>query len=137
MGYQESLFYIRPQRQFDKMIRAYEKAEQAGFYKISGAKPLSVIALKKPLGDIPAGTKLLWVCGDRSFHTPAGVFGGELHTIGKIEVIPVENLFDGPEDSRLSGIDLDSPQTSENKYLRRYSADHYAFRIRHDREPER
>ena len=88
MGYQESLFYIRPQRHFDKMVRAYEKAEYAGYYEVAGAKPRSVIVLKKPLGELPAGTKLLWVCGDRSFHSPAGMFGGQFHTGGKIEVIP-------------------------------------------------
>ena len=50
MGYQESLFYIKPQSQFDKMVRAYEKAEITGYYEIAGAKPRSVIVLKKPLG---------------------------------------------------------------------------------------
>ena len=94
MGYQESLFYIKPQRHFDKMVRAYEKAEFTGYYGVAGAKPRSVVVLKKPLGELPAGTKLLWVCGDRSFHSPAGVFGGQLHTGGKIEVIPVEKLFE-------------------------------------------
>ena len=43
MGYQESLFYIKPQRHFDKMVRAYEKAEYAGYYEVAGAKPRSVI----------------------------------------------------------------------------------------------
>ena len=134
MGYQESLFYIRPQRHVDKMVRAYEKAEYAGYYEVAGAKPRSVIVLKQPAGELPAGTRLLWVCGDRSFHSPAGAFGGQLHTGGKIDVIPVEKLFDGPEDPRLSNIDLDSPQTTENDYLKRYSADHYAYRIKYDRE---
>ena len=50
MGYQESLFYIRPQRHFDKMVRAYEKAEYAGYYEVAGAKPRSVIVLKQPAG---------------------------------------------------------------------------------------
>lgn len=134
MGYQESLFYIKPQRHFDKMVRAYEKAEFAGFYEVAGAKPLSVIVLKKPIGELPTGAKLLWVCGDRSFHSPAGVFGGQLHSSGKIEVIPVEKLFDNPDDYRLSGIDFDSSQMSENDYLKRFSADNYAYRIRYDRE---
>ena len=117
MGYQESLFYIKPQRHFDKMVRAYEKAEFTGYYEVVGAKPRSVVVLKKPLGELPAGTKLLWVCGDRSFHSPAGVFGGQLHTGGKIEIIPVEKIFESLEDQRLSGIDLDSAQTTENDYL--------------------
>ena len=92
------------------------------------------MVLKKPLGELPAGTKLLWVCGDRSFHSPAGVFGGQLHTGGKIEIIPVEKIFESLEDQRLSGIDLDSAQTTENDYLKRYSADHYADRIKNDME---
>ena len=29
MGYQESWFYMEPQRKFDKLIRAYERAESA------------------------------------------------------------------------------------------------------------
>lgn len=32
MGYQESWLYIEPQRKFEKLIRAYEKAEQSGYY---------------------------------------------------------------------------------------------------------
>ena len=56
MGYQESLFYIKPQRHFDKMVRAYEKAEYAGYYEVAGAKPRSVIVLKQPAGELPAGT---------------------------------------------------------------------------------
>lgn len=30
MGYQESFLYIEPQWKFEKLIRTYEKAEQAG-----------------------------------------------------------------------------------------------------------
>ena len=59
MGYQESWLYIEPQRKFEKLIRAYEKAEQSGYYEVAGAKPRSVIVLKQPFGDIPAGKKLL------------------------------------------------------------------------------
>lgn len=46
MGYQESWLYIEPQRKFEKLIRAYEKAEQSGYYEVAGAKPRSVIVLK-------------------------------------------------------------------------------------------
>ena len=77
MGYQESWLYIEPQRKFEKLIRAYEKAEQSGYYNVAGAEPRSVIVLKQPFGDIPAGKKLLWVCGDRGFHCAAGIFGGD------------------------------------------------------------
>ena len=71
MGYQESWFYIEPQHKFKKLIQAYEKAEQSGYYEVAGAEPHSVIVLKQPFGDIPAGKKLLWVCGDRGFHCAA------------------------------------------------------------------
>ena len=50
MGYQESWLYIEPQRKFEKLIRAYEKAEQSGYYEVAGAKPRSVIVLKQPFG---------------------------------------------------------------------------------------
>ena len=46
MGYQESWLYIEPQRKFEKLIRAYEKAEQSGYYEVAGAEPRSVIVLK-------------------------------------------------------------------------------------------
>ena len=89
MGYQESWLYIEPQHKFKKLIQAYEKAEQSGYYEVAGAEPHSVIVLKQPFGDIPAGKKLLWVCGDRGFHCAAGVFGGELKCSGRLRVIPV------------------------------------------------
>ena len=76
MGYQESWLYIEPQRKFEKLIRAYEKAEQSGYYEVAGAKPRSVIVLKQPFGDIPAGKKLLWVCGDGAFTVPRGYSAG-------------------------------------------------------------
>ena len=67
MGYQESFLYIEPQWKFEELIRTYEKAEQAGYYRVAGAEPRSVVVLKQPLGSIPAGKRLLWVCGDRDF----------------------------------------------------------------------
>ena len=36
------------------MVRAYEKAEYAGYYEVAGAKPRSVIVLKQPAGELPA-----------------------------------------------------------------------------------
>ena len=55
MGYQESWLYIEPQHKFKKLIQAYEKAEQSGYYEVAGAEPHSGIGLKQPFGDIPAG----------------------------------------------------------------------------------
>ena len=54
MGYQESWVYIEPQWNFKNLIRAYEQAEAAGYYKLFGAEPLSVIILKRSFGKIPA-----------------------------------------------------------------------------------
>ena len=103
MGYQESWLYIEPQRKFEKLIRAYEKAEQSGYYE---------------------------VCGDRGFHCAAGVFGGELKCSGRLRVIPVEEVLDGTDDPRMEGLDLDSPAPSENAYMKRYSVANYAHRMR-------
>lgn len=133
MGYQESWFYIEPQWKFEKLIRTYEKAEQTGYYRVAGAEPRSVVVLKQPLGDIPAGKRLLWVCGDRGFHCVAGVFGGELKCRAKLRVIPIEEVLD-PDDRRLEGLNLDSAAPSENDYMRRYSVQNYAYRMRTGRE---
>lgn len=130
MGYQESWLYVEPQRHFNKLIRAYEKAEQSGYYKVAGAEPRSVVVLKQPFGNLPAGTKLLWVCGDRCFHTLSGIFGGHLRCGGKFKRYPVESVMDGPADHRLDQINLDSARSSENEYLKRYSAANYAHRLR-------
>lgn len=88
MGYQESWLYVEPQRQFNKLIRAYEKAEQEGYYEVAGAQPRSVVVLKQSIGGIPAGAKVLWVCGDRCFHTLGGIFGGKLRCMGRFKLIP-------------------------------------------------
>ena len=130
MGYQESWAHIQPQHKFKKLIQAYEKAEQTGYYKVAGAEPRSVIVLKQPFGELPAGTKLLWVCGDRDWHTVGGIFGGNLHCFGKVDFIPVETVLDGENDKRLKGIDLDSNVPTENEYMKRYSVANYAYKMR-------
>lgn len=106
MGYQESWLYIKPQRKFEKLIRAYEKAEQSGYYESAGAEPCSVVILKRPFGSIPAGKKLLWVCGDRGFHCAAGVFGGSLNCFGRLRVIPVEEVLNSIDDPPHEGVGL-------------------------------
>ena len=130
MGYQESWVHIQPQHKFKKLIQAYEKAEQTGYYKVAGAEPRSVIVLKQPFGELPAGTKLLWVCGDRGWHTVGGIFGGNLYCFGKVYFIPVETVLDGENDKRLKGIDLDSNVPTENEYMKRYSVANYAYKMR-------
>ncbi len=97
---------------------------------MAGAEPRSVVVLKQPLGSIPAGKRLLWVCGDRGIsQRVGGVFGGEWKSRARVRVIPVEEVL-RPDDYRLEGIDLDSAAPSENAYMRRYSVEHYAHRMR-------
>lgn len=129
MGYQESLVYIQPQSKFRKLMQAYEKAELSGYYHVAGAAPRTVIVLRRQIGELPAGTKLLWVCGDRCFHNVTGIFGGKLQTGGKIQIIPADTLF-APDDEQLKGIDFESPVPSENAFMKRYSAENFAFRMR-------
>ena len=63
----------------------------------------------------------------------AGVFGGELKSRAKLRVIPIEEVLD-PDDRRLEGLDFDSAAPSENDYMRRYSVQNYAYRMRTGRE---
>lgn len=130
MGYKESWVYIEPQRHFGKLIRAYDKAEQSGYYKVAGAEPRSVIILKQSFGSLPAGTRLLWVCGDCGFHNISGIFGGNLHYKGRLQIIPLESVLEGTADCRIEGIDLNGFHSSENKYMKRFSAANYAHRMR-------
>lgn len=140
MGYQESLVCIRPQRMFDAMVRKCEQAFQDGYYKLLGAEPESVITLKQPLGGMPPGTKLLWVCGDRGFHNETGILNGRLKAVGlyRLNVIPAERLFSCDSDEKLRGIKLDADsKSSENAYLRRDSFQNYAQRMHGREEMER
>lgn len=133
MGYQESWLYVQPQGCFPKLLRAYEKTAQSDYYRIMEIEPMSVIILKRSFGDVPKGTKILWVCGDRGFHNLNGVFDGNLKTRAKVRFIPVERVLD-PEDSRLNGIDLNSQMPSENAYMKRYSVKGYAEKLKMERE---
>lgn len=134
MGYQESWLVVQPQWCFPKLIRAYEQAARSGYYRTASVEPLSIVLLKQPFGELPKGTKILWVCGDRCFHTPTGVFDGNLKTAAKLRFIPVEQVLD-LQDGRLGGIDLSSRMPSENAYMKRYHIRDYAGKL--NLEPER
>lgn len=97
--------------------------------KLFGAEPLSVIILKRSFGKIPAGKKLLWVCGDRCFHNVSGIFGRNLNILGKLQVIPIEAVLD-MNDSRLDGIHFENSTPSENPYMKRYSVVDYVHRMK-------
>ena len=129
MGYQEAWLYMESNRKFKKLIRAYEKADQAGYYDIAQAAPLSVLVLKQPMADILAGTKILWAAGERSFLTAGGLFGGHLEECRGLRICAAESVL-SPDDPRLDGIDLDSTVPTENAYMRRYSVENYAHRLR-------
>lgn len=140
MGYQESLVYLTPQRQFDKMVRKCGKVKQSGYYDVLGAVPLSVVTLKQGLNGMPKGTKLLWVCGDRCFHTESGVFDGKLGINGeyKLKFIPVENIFDFSESYRLNRISFgarDAP--TSNEYIKRESFSLYLSNLKCRENEER
>ena len=136
MGYQESWLVVQPQWCFPKLIRAYEQAARSGYYRTASVEPLSIVVLKQPFGELPKGTKILWVCGDRCFHTPSGVFDGNLKTAAKLRFIPVEQVLD-LQDRRLEGIDLSSQMPSENAYMKRFCVKDYAARMRMQKEKSR
>lgn len=136
MGYQESWLVVQPQWCFTKLIRAYDQAARSGYYRTASVEPLSVVVLKQPFGEIPKGTKILWVCGDRGFHTPSGVFGGNLKTAAKLQFIPVEQMLD-MRDGRFAGIDLGSRMPSENAYMKRFCVQDYVERMRGKNEKSR
>lgn len=136
MGYQESWLVVQPQWCFTKLIRAYDQAAHSGYYRTASVESLSVVVLKQPFGELPKGTKILWVCGDRGFHTPSGVFGGNLKTAAKLRFIPVEQVLD-LQDRRLEGIDLSGQMPSENAYMKRFCVKDYAARMRMQKEKSR
>ena len=128
MGYQESLLHIRPQWLFDAMIRAYEQTAASGYYAVMGAEPVTVIELKKSVMGYPKGTKLLWVCGDRCFHSESGVFDQTKITdfpFYRLTFTSVEYALAQTLDNVLEGIDLNTDEPSENEYLSRWSVRKY------------
>lgn len=105
----------------------------SGFYDNPGAaEPRSVVVLKKAFGEIPAGTKVLWVAGDREQHNTEGLFGGLLPADVKVHIIPIEDIVreDSPE---VAGIDFETEEVSENEYMKRYDIS----QIKAAKEPER
>lgn len=133
MGYQESWFHITPQSKFNEMVRIAARMEKEGRYARLDTYPTDVVTLKEPLGGVPAGDKVLWVCGERCFQTvdailerapPAGLFQR-----CEVRVIPIEEVLTGDEDPRIAGIVLNDPRPSENASMRRQSFEQYAQRL--------
>lgn len=132
MGYQESFYYIRPQSQFDRMIRTCAQREKEGRYRCIDTYPCSVLTLKTPFGELPAGTRLLWVAGQRCFQRVAEPilgehFNGIFHRCA-VSIIPAERVLTTPMDARLEGIDLNG-DVGENAYLKHQSFQGYAAKL--------
>lgn len=134
MGYQETWLYIRPQYHFDSLKSAYARAKLSGYYDDftrTLAEPLSIATLKQPFGHLSAGTKILWVCGERAGHSAGHIFGEEAKTLPlfkRLEIISVETVLE-QDDKRLNGIDFSSDAPTENAYIRRESAAAFARQL--------
>lgn len=127
MGYQESWYYLKPQSQFNKMVRRCDALRRSGRYEDLDTRPLSVITLKIPFGNIPADSKLLWVCGERCFQrSPSTMLGeGFVNPFRRVRIIPVEAIMQW-DDSRMDGIFLEAQSPTENAYIKHESFDSYA-----------
>ena len=129
-----SLILFEPQKKFKNVVKAYSKLDKLRYYELTDIEPESVIVLKQPIGELPAGAKLLMVSGAPEFHTVGGVFAGYLKCWGKwsVKFIPVEEVLNG---DNMEGIEFCTPVFSENEYMKRYGWRHYALRLlqRHDR----
>lgn len=126
MGYQESWLVLHP-TDFDNALSAFIKTVESGYYSHAGAEPSSVIALKQPFGDLPEGTRIIWICGDRCYHHVDGIFNRNLRC--SMRIIPIEEIMDGPDDPRLKGIDFNSVLPTENDYMVRFDAESYTRQI--------
>jgi hypothetical protein len=124
MGYQESLVAVRPPEYFHRVVKLCEKQRQSGFYdqNLCTVEVRSVIVLKQRLGAFPAGTKLLWVTGDRCFHRFEGLLDQDKqisYSHIKLKFVPIERLIHAPD---TTGIDFgDNAPPSENTLFKRYS----------------
>jgi len=125
VGYQESLVVARFPTTMNTLMKAYQKAKASDFYSNPcTAIPVNVVAFKQSIGEMKAGTKAIWVVGDRCFHHTSTLFGGNAGILS-CKFIPIERVF-FPGDEKLRGIDLDSVVTTSNKFLTCYSIDAYA-----------
>lgn len=128
MGYQESLVVARFPTTMNTLMKAYQKANAADFYSNPcTAIPVNVVAFKQPIGEIKAGTKAIWIVGDRDFHHATTLFGNNAGVLS-CKFVPVESVF-SPGDEKLRGIDLDSSVTTSNEFLTCYPIAAYAKKM--------
>lgn len=69
MGYQECWVTVYPSSRFNKVVAECARLKKTGFYENSpcAVEPLSVVVMKQDIGTFSAGTKVLWVAGERCF----------------------------------------------------------------------
>ena len=133
MGYQESLVVARFPTTTKALMKAYQKANANDFYSDPcAATPVNVVVFKQPIGEMKAGTKAVWVVGDREFHHAGTLFG---EYVGNLfcRFVPVESVFH-PGDEKLHGIDLDSNVTTSNEFLTCYPIAEYAKKLAKNQE---
>ena len=127
MGYQESLVVVRPHQYLHSLVLSCEQQRKNGFYEHNPCtvELRSVIVLKRRMHQYPAGTKFLWVSGDRCFHNTEGLLEKSPYSNFKfkLDFIPVESFF---RYEQTEGIDFETDkQSSENGWFRRFSPDNY------------
>lgn len=132
MGYQESLVAVRPHQYLHSLVLSCEQQRKNGFYERNPCtvELCSVIVLKRRMHQYPAGTKFLWVSGDRCFHNTEGLLEKSNFKF-KLDFIPADSFF---RHEQTEGIDFDADrQSSENKWFRRFSPDSYLNRCEAER----
>lgn len=123
MGYQESLVYFKggSSKQFDYAVTLCHSLKAKGVYADpTRVEPVAVITSKAPLLVYPAGTRFLWVTGDRCFHNHNGLFHDDLLLLRcapAIQFVPIEH-FASNYYGFMAGISIRSGVTSENYYFR-------------------
>ena len=135
MGYQESLVTMFPAFNFDKLIKECAKLKKEGFYNDPWTViPLSVVIFKQKVGNMSAGTKALWVCGDRSFHGFKGLVDSSKtrgFNFSTLKFTPADSVIFGLADKSVQGIDFSSnDKISENSFMKRYPFHKYAQEVR-------
>lgn len=117
MGYQETLFYLTPQRRFNDMVLECLRLKLRGFFQEVNTYPVAVVTLKKPVCGIASGSKVLWVCGERCFQTEDVMLPIMSHR-HKLRIIPLEEFVKFIHD-------LDDVPCCENFYMSYQSFDYY------------
>ena len=128
MGYQESWLIIKSQR---KIVKVLELALESDAY----ASVASVVVLKKDVWGISKGTKILWIVGDRCFHSLNGILNGKMMLVSSL-IIPIEVV--SQKDGLFNKLELsnESKRMTENEFMKRYDP-HEFLRMEKENEWEK